>query len=86
MTLVIWYDGDDGDVQVTACLLEVKMMVYTGQGRSKLKSVQDVVKAPFRCSVCKEKFSRSDQLRHHLCEIHPDKIGKNLRQLLTRLS
>ncbi len=26
--------------QVTACLLEVKMMVYTGQGRSKLKSVQ----------------------------------------------
>ncbi len=26
--------------KVTACLLEVKMMVYTGQGRSKLKSVQ----------------------------------------------
>ena len=72
--------------QVTACLLEVKMMVYTGQGRSKLKSVQDVVKAPFRCSVCKEKFSRSDQLRHHLCDMHPDKIGHNLRILLQKLS
>ncbi|XP_023321323.1 uncharacterized protein LOC111696015 isoform X2 [Eurytemora carolleeae] len=72
--------------KVTACLLEVKMMVYTGQGRSKLKSVQDVVKAPFRCSVCKEKFSRSDQLRHHLCENHPDKIGFNLRALLQKMT
>jgi len=70
--------------KVTTCLLEVKMMVYTGQGRSKLKSVQDVVKAPFRCSVCREKFSRSDQLRHHLCENHPDKIGHNLRVLLQK--
>jgi len=70
--------------RVTNCLLEVKMMVYTGQGRSKLKSVQDVVKAPFRCSVCKEKFSRSDQLRHHLCQNHPDKIGQNLIALLQK--
>jgi hypothetical protein len=45
-----------------------------------------VVKAPFRCSVCKEKFSRSDQLRHHLCQNHPDKIGHNLRILLQKLS
>jgi len=71
--------------KVTACLAEVKMMVYTGQGRSKLKSVQDVVKASFRCTVCKEKFALSDQLRNHLCEKHPDKIGENLFNLLKRM-
>ena len=35
-------------LMVTRMKVEVKMMVYTGQRRSKLKSVQDVVKAPFR--------------------------------------
>merc|ERR1712242_570331 len=44
--------------KVTSCLLEIKNMVYTGQGRSKLSSTLDgVTRAPFRCSVCKEKFT-----------------------------
>ena len=73
-------------MEVIACLMEVKRMVYTGQGRSKLKSVKDVIKAPFKCSVCKEKFSMSDQLRHHLCENHPDKIGFNLMALLKKMT
>ena len=41
-------------------------MVYTGQGRSKLSSTLDgVTRAAFRCSVCKEKFQRSDQVSCH---------------------
>merc|ERR1711990_236479 len=72
--------------KVTSCLLEIKNMVYTGQGRSKLSSTLDgVTKAPFRCSVCKEKFSRSDQLKYHMCDNHPELIEPSLRQLLMKM-
>ena len=67
-------------------MLEVKRMVFLGSGRTRLKSVQDVVKAPFRCSVCEEKFRTSDALKTHLCQQHPDKIGPNLRALLLKMS
>ena len=36
--------------QVTECLLEVKRSVWAGSGRTRLKSVQDVVRAPFRAA------------------------------------
>ena len=72
--------------QVTECLLEVKRSVWAGSGRTRLKSVQDVVRAPFRCSVCEEKFRTSDALRAHLCDIHPDQIGPNLKALLQKMS
>ena len=68
------------------CLLEVKRSVWTGAGRTRLKSVQDVIRAPFRCSVCEEKFRTSDALKTHLCEMHPDKIGPNLNALLLKMS
>eukprot|EP00092_Neocalanus_flemingeri_P041052 GFUD01044702.1.p1 GENE.GFUD01044702.1~~GFUD01044702.1.p1 ORF type:complete len:186 (+),score=68.86 GFUD01044702.1:127-684(+) len=72
--------------KVTSCLLEIKNMVYTGQGRSKLSSTLDgVTKAPFRCSVCKEKFTRSDQLKYHMCDNHPDLIEPSLRALLMKM-
>merc|ERR1712223_356367 len=71
--------------KVTDCLLEIKKMVYTGQGRSKLSSTLDVVKAPFRCSVCQEKFARIDALKQHLCRMHLDKIGPNLKALLEKI-
>merc|ERR1711997_1040153 len=72
--------------KVTSCLLEIKNMVYTGQGRSKLSSTLDgVTRAPFRCSVCKEKFPRSDQLKYHMCDNHPDLIEPSLRQLLMKM-
>ena len=67
-------------------MLEGKRMVFLGSGRTRLKSVQDVVKAPFRCSVCEEKFRTSDALKTHLCQQHPDKIGPNLRALLLKKS
>merc|ERR1711884_252512 len=35
--------------KVTSCMLEVKRSVWAGSGRTRLKSVQDVVRAPFRC-------------------------------------
>merc|ERR1711953_442874 len=72
--------------KVSLCLLEVKRMVFLGSGRTRLKSVQDVVKAPFRCSVCEEKFRTSDALKTHLCQQHPDKIGPNLKALLMKMS
>ena len=62
------------------------MMVFTGSGRSRLKSVKDVVKAPYRCSVCQEKFSNGDALKHHMCKMHPDKIGPNLQALLKKMA
>ena len=72
--------------QVTSCLMEIKNMVYTGQGRSKLSSTLDgVTKAPFRCSVCKEKFPRSDQLKYHMCDNHPELIEPSLRALLMKM-
>ena len=61
------------------------MMVFCGVGRCRLKSALDVVKAPFRCSVCQEKFARIDALKQHLCRNHPDKIGPNLAALLLRM-
>ena len=71
---------------MTECLLEVKRMVWAGTGRTRLKSVQDVVRAPFRCSVCEEKFRTSDAVKTHLCQMHPDKIGPNLKALLLKMS
>ena len=67
------------------CILELKMMVFCGVGRCRLKSALDVVKAPFRCSVCQEKFARIDALKQHLCRMHPDKIGLNLKVLLEKI-
>merc|ERR1712079_213743 len=72
--------------KVTDCILEIKMMVFTGTGRSRLKSVQDKVKAPYKCEVCQEKFSRSDALKQHMCKMHPDKIGPNLKALLQKMA
>ena len=67
-------------------MLEVKRMVFLGSGRTRLKSVQDVVKAPFRCSVCEEKFRTSDAVKTHLTKTHPEKIGPNLKALLLKMS
>ena len=39
-----------------------------------------------RCSVCEEKFRTSDALRTHLCDMHPDQIGPNLKALLQKMS
>ena len=61
-------------------------MVWTGAGRTRLKSVQDNVKAPFKCSVCEEKFRTSDAVKTHLCQMHPDKIGPNLKALLLKMT
>ena len=73
-------------MQVTDCLLEIKKMVYTGQGRSKLSSTLDgVTKAPYRCATCGEKFPRSDQLKYHMCDNHPELIEPGLRQLLMKM-
>merc|ERR1711936_53262 len=69
VSIEVLFDVDDlvkakNIPKVTSCLLEIKNMVYTGQGRSKLSSTLDgVTRAAFRCSVCKEKFQRSDQLK-----------------------
>jgi len=71
--------------KVVDCILELKMMVFCGVGRCRLKSALDVVKAPFRCSVCQEKFARIDALKQHLCRMHPDKIGPNLKALLEKI-
>ena len=72
--------------QVTDCLLEIKKMVYTGQGRSKLSSTLDgVTKAPYRCATCGEKFPRSDQLKYHMCDNHPELIEPGLRALLMKM-
>ena len=67
-------------------MLQISKMVYTGQGRSRLKSVADNARAPFKCSVCTEKFARSDQLKDHMCKKHPDKIGPNLKRILQQYS
>ena len=67
-------------------MLEVKRMVFLGSGRTRLKSVQDVVKAPFRCSVCEEKFRTSDAVKTHLTKTLPEKIGPNLKALLLKMS
>lgn len=73
-------------LQVTDCLLEIKKMVYTGQGRSKLSSTLDgVTKAPYRCATCGEKFPRSDQLKYHMCDNHPELIEPGLRALLMKM-
>merc|ERR1712083_10690 len=72
--------------KVTLCMLEVKRMVFLGSGRTRLKSVQDIGKAPFRCSVCGEKFRTSHALKTHLCQQHPDRIGPNLKALLMKMS
>merc|ERR1712183_245757 len=64
--------------KVSACMLEVKRMVYLGSGRTRLKSVQDVIKAQFRCGVCEEKFRTSDTSKKHLISFHPEKVGPNL--------
>ena len=72
--------------QVTDCLLEIKKMVYTGQGRSKLSStLAGVTKAPYRCATCGEKFPRSDQLKYHMCDNHPELIEPGLRALLMKM-
>ena len=61
-------------------------MVYTGQGRSKLSSTLDgVTRAAFRCSVCKEKFQRSDQLKYHRCDNHPELVEPSLRAILMKM-
>merc|ERR1712038_1496225 len=91
VSIEVLFDVDDlvkakNIPKVTSCLLEIKNMVYTGAGRTRLKSVQDVIRAPFRCSVCEEKFRTSDALKTHLCEMHPDKIGPNLKALLLKMS
>ena len=71
---------------MTSCLLEIKNMVYTGQGRSKLSSTLDgVTRAAFRCSVCKEKFQRSDQLKYHMCDNHPELVEPSLRAILMKM-
>ena len=71
---------------VTDCLLQIKKMVYTGQGRSKLSSTLDgVTKAPYRCATCGEKFPRSDQLKYHMCDNHPELIEPGLRALLMKM-
>jgi len=72
--------------KVTACMLEVKMKVFTGRGRSRLKCVQDVVRAPCRCSVCEEKFNSGDKLKNHMIKMHPDRIGPNLKALLQKMA
>merc|ERR1711974_450358 len=71
--------------KVVDCILELKMMVFCCVGRCRLKSALDVVKAPFCCSVCQEKFARIDALKQHLCRMHPDKIGPNLKALLEKI-
>jgi len=91
VSIEVLFDVDDlvkakNIPKVTMCLLEVKRSVWTGAGRTRLKSVQDVIRAPFRCSVCEEKFRTSDALKTHLCEMHPDKIGPNLKALLLKMS
>merc|ERR1712117_653415 len=54
VSIEVLFDVDDlvkakNIPKVTSCLLEIKNMVYTGQGRSKLSSTLDgVTKAPFR--------------------------------------
>jgi len=91
VSIEVLFDVDDlvkakNIPKVTSCLLEIKNMVYTGQGRSKLSSTLDgVTRAPFRCSVCKEKFPRSDQLKYHMCDNHPELIEPSLRQLLMKM-
>jgi len=91
VSIEVLFDVDDlvkakNIPKVTSCLLEIKNMVYTGQGRSKLSSTLDgVTKAPFRCSVCKEKFPRSDQLKYHMCDNHPELIEPSLRTLLMKM-
>merc|ERR1712088_887525 len=65
VSIEVLFDVDDlvkakNIPKVTDCLLEIKRSVWTGAGRTRLKSVQDVVRAPFRCSVCEEKFRTSD--------------------------
>jgi len=91
VSIEVLFDVDDlvkakNIPKVTSCLLEIKNMVYTGQGRSKLSSTLDgVTKAPFRCSVCKEKFPRSDQLKYHMCDNHPELIEPSLRATLMKM-
>merc|ERR1712001_107754 len=91
VSIEVLFDVDDlvkakNIPKVTSCLLEIKNMVYTGQGRSKLSSPLDgVTRAPFRCSVCKEKFPRSDQLKYHMCDNHPELIEPSLRALLMKM-
>merc|ERR1711976_681024 len=91
VSIEVLFDVDDlvkakNIPKVTTCLLEVKNMVWTGAGRTRLKSVQDNVKAPFKCSVCEEKFRTSDAVKTHLCQMHPDKIGPNLKALLLKMT
>ena len=60
------------------------MMVYSGQGRSRLTTASDVAKAPFRCTVCTERFVRSDTLRDHMSQIHPGEISEGLSTILDK--
>ena len=60
------------------------MIVYTGQGRSRLKTASDIARAPFRCIVCTEKFARSNALRDHMTKIHPGKISPGLSKILEK--
>ena len=69
---------------MTDCLLELMEMVYRGQGRSRLKSVSDVTKAPFTCSVCSERFTQADPLMEHIIKMHPDNVGPNMKVILDR--
>jgi len=72
--------------KVTAALLQLSEMVYTGQGRSRLKSVPDVTRSAYKCSLCQDKFKKSDALRAHLFQEHPDKVGPNLKRILQKYS
>jgi len=91
VSIEVLFDVDDlvkakNIPKVTSCLLEIKNMVYTGQGRSKLSSTLDgVTRAAFRCSVCKEKFQRSDQLKYHMCDNHPELVEPSLRAILMKM-
>merc|ERR1712242_242753 len=91
VSIEVLFDVDDlvkakNIPKVTSCLLEIKNMVYTGQGRSKLSSTLDgVTRAAFRCSVCKEKFQRSDQLKYHMCDNPPELVEPSLRAVLMKM-
>ena len=71
-------------LQVTDALMDISRIVYTGQGRSRLKTAGDIARASFRCSECNEKFARSNALRDHMNQVHPGKLSANLKKILEK--